>query len=687
MKPVNKKSISKLSLVFLVIFSAIFTFHFISIHAEPGVSVIASDPVIKGDLWSKKVIVSSDSSYHVYNVSVSIDIIENLKHLQLYRYVTQDMELRVTDDPSYDFQVLDIDNNGKYDTASWIIPELSEVSFSVEGQLSELESIEEGTATVFGDDFIRPMSPGPDDITGVSCTGSGWIDCFSGGNICYDDSDCAPKTVGSCDFTSKCPELSHAHNVSNTCGYSYDDSSCEGAFSCSMLNGYGHCKNSIGCSASGNCNYDCDEHWYNFDGTKSNGCESGCSNAHCYHPFTHSMEDGSPVNPEYAYDNNLSDSTTAGIIYSTASGVSTDNESVIYYFDFPEEFSEANLTYLYGVDVFWIDGTSMAHAYVKVWDYTNSEWDTLNSTIKDIPFGNYSISLNSSYFNSTGHAEVMFLATTARLSGTDPYTNITLYDVYIGNTTGEAPPPDNPPKYSLNSTNSTVSGTPVEHRLKWTDNIGLSYAIFSFDNCTGTLKNITNTSLSGSTDWSNFTVTINSTVGCTIRWCVYANDTNDNWNGTSCGDPFTFNTANFVEITLSKALLDGITFDTVIPNTVGNPARNNSHPETRYNVTVGSSSTQNLDFYVKLNESFETGIYINESSSTTSASSGFTMNTTVNATWSTLGNSTSNCTNLAVGNSCWMRLYFDVGNVPSGYKQREYTICGVMNGNNPSICG
>jgi hypothetical protein len=105
-------------------------------------------------------------------------------------------------------------------------------------------------------------------------------------------------------------------------------------------------------------------------------------------------------------------------------------------------------------------------------------------------------------------------------------------------------------------------------------------------------------------------------------------------------------------------------------------------------VTVGSSSTDNIDFYVKLNETFELGIYVNETSSTTSNSSGFSTNTTVDATWSILGNSTSNCTNIAVGNNCWMRLYFDVGtNVPSGYKQRDYRICGVVTGSDPIICG
>jgi len=100
------------------------------------------------------------------------------------------------------------------------------------------------------------------------------------------------------------------------------------------------------------------------------------------------------------------------------------------------------------------------------------------------------------------------------------------------------------PQWSLNSTNATLAGTAIEHRLKWDDNVGLSYAIFSFDNCTGSFQNITGMSLSGNSAWSNFTVVINSTVGCQIRWCVYANDTSGNWNGTSCENPFTYTTSS-----------------------------------------------------------------------------------------------------------------------------------------------
>jgi hypothetical protein len=39
--------------------------------------------------------------------------------------------------------------------------------------------------------------------------------------------------------------------------------------------------------------------------------------------------------------------------------------------------------------------------------------------------------------------------------------------------------------------------------------------------------------------WSNVTKTLNSNIGTKIAWCVYANDTSDNWNRTSCDSPFT----------------------------------------------------------------------------------------------------------------------------------------------------
>lgn len=105
------------------------------------------------------------------------------------------------------------------------------------------------------------------------------------------------------------------------------------------------------------------------------------------------------------------------------------------------------------------------------------------------------------------------------------------------------------PIYLLNSTNSTYAGQAVEHRLKWMDNIALSGYIFSFDNCTGFFTNDTWVAFSGRENWSNVTKQVNSTVGCTIRWCVYANNSNNLWN-SSCTNPFSYITTAQHNITI-----------------------------------------------------------------------------------------------------------------------------------------
>lgn len=51
-------------------------------------------------------------------------------------------------------------------------------------------------------------------------------------------------------------------------------------------------------------------------------------------------------------------------------------------------------------------------------------------------------------------------------------------------------------------------------------------------------------SMTGTGNWSNVTKTVNSTVGANIAWCVYANDTSNNWNGTSCITPFSYLTTS-----------------------------------------------------------------------------------------------------------------------------------------------
>jgi len=138
----NRKSLARLSLVLLVIFFCCFIlFQLIFIKAESQTKLIIDEPVVTGNLWTKRVTVFSNVTDHVYGVPVSTDIPENLGEVELYRYLTNDLKQRVTDDSAYVFQVMDTDDNGKNDTVSWIVPELSEVSFSVEGVILEEETI------------------------------------------------------------------------------------------------------------------------------------------------------------------------------------------------------------------------------------------------------------------------------------------------------------------------------------------------------------------------------------------------------------------------------------------------------------------------------------------------------------------------------------------------------------------
>jgi len=141
----EKKFFLKFSLIVLTVLISFFTIYFISTGSSDIVVDIESvkkteySPKILGNLWSKKITFYHDDPYHYYSIPVSTVIPENLIDVELYRYLTNDIKIKVTDDLTYFFLLKDTDNNGKIDTVSWIIPELSEVSFSVEGKLSQSE--------------------------------------------------------------------------------------------------------------------------------------------------------------------------------------------------------------------------------------------------------------------------------------------------------------------------------------------------------------------------------------------------------------------------------------------------------------------------------------------------------------------------------------------------------------------
>jgi hypothetical protein len=86
------------------------------------------------------------------------------------------------------------------------------------------------------------------------------------------------------------------------------------------------------------------------------------------------------------------------------------------------------------------------------------------------------------------------------------------------------------PSYSYNVVSTNIAGSSAIFSTLWADNAGLSGYIFSFDNGNGSFVDYPWTPMTGLTNWSNITATINSTAGSTIRWKIYANDTSNNSN-------------------------------------------------------------------------------------------------------------------------------------------------------------
>jgi hypothetical protein len=97
---------------------------------------------------------------------------------------------------------------------------------------------------------------------------------------------------------------------------------------------------------------------------------------------------------------------------------------------------------------------------------------------------------------------------------------------------GETPPIDNPPTYGSRSYNTTVAGDIALFSCKCYDDNGLSQAYFSSNN-TGAWVNSTVISLSGTEDWANKTLTLNSTIGVMIQYKWFIKDSANQWTVTT----------------------------------------------------------------------------------------------------------------------------------------------------------
>ncbi len=125
------------------------------------------------------------------------------------------------------------------------------------------------------------------------------------------------------------------------------------------------------------------------------------------------------------------------------------------------------------------------------------------------------------------------------------------------------------PKFREEFTNSTEGGEPVKFSLRWTDDSGLSGYVFSFDNGTGTFSNGTGWTqfpTGGKEDWSNETRVTNSTTGSIIRWKVYANDTDGNWNTS---DTYSFTVTEGFNISINVSVDFGYNSNILVYNSTG----------------------------------------------------------------------------------------------------------------------
>lgn len=145
----------------------------------------------------------------------------------------------------------------------------------------------------------------------------------------------------------------------------------------------------------------------------------------------------------------------------------------------------------------------------------------------------------------------------------------------------------------------------------------------------------------------------------------------------------------FVDIVPSSGLASGINFGNVDPNTIGNPAENNTDcgGGTCYNISVDAASNVDVDFFHDLQGSLGAGLDVNETASTTAADSGFSTNTTITTSYTIVGNTTDNCTVISGGSTCWVKYYLDVAaGTTGGAKSNTYEYCGVQTGEGSGAC-
>lgn len=173
--------------------------------------------------------------------------------------------------------------------------------------------------------------------------------------------------------------------------------------------------------------------------------------------------------------------------------------------------------------------------YARVlWRVSSTDYESASKSISRSTFTWYSESRAVSPYTSAAWTwtEINAIQVGSRVATLGAEEEMECSEYYIS--IAYVAPDTTPPTYSNVAANTTYAGRACLFYSKWTDETGLAttggYMVGT--NNTGPWVNATWTAFTANPDWGNKTVTLNTTLGLRVEWCVYANDTNNNWNST-----------------------------------------------------------------------------------------------------------------------------------------------------------
>jgi DNA-directed RNA polymerase specialized sigma24 family protein len=228
-----------------------------------------------------------------------------------------------------------------------------------------------------------------------------------------------------------------------------------------------------------------------------------------------------------SYTNVQSDNTA----YITKAGGSNTEPSFRFNFTIAETPADINWIFVHINGFATFGGGEDADCYVA--NFNTPAWEK----ICDMPTsdGNCDFNITTSITNYiSGTDQLVYLCEGKNLDGPDSI-NID----YIQVTVNSIEPDTTPPQSQNPSVDDTTPdpGQTVSHNINWTDDTALSSSKLEVNssgaNC-DTTANVSSTTFSGITNWSNLTWSpAQSCEGRLISWKQYANDSSNNWNITS----------------------------------------------------------------------------------------------------------------------------------------------------------